>query len=336
MLVEKCLQCGKIIHMAESCYCCGNESDFEQINLEVKVNESVLSEYNLLSDLLAKGNYKSVIEHSWKVLEWEPRCSSVFWYRLLASYQCKDVQELISKGFDCANPDFSNALRLAEGIEQQAYLSLQEKMRSLANKLEKVVNIRAEEIRTKKELLELPTRIEMKFDGYRDKTFKLWRELEKIEQDICILAEKISVLEHEHKESLQKAENAVSRFRNNTAKIQRCTFGEFRKIQLQICEVIYLSEKAKKQLECIKEKHPWILQYQERQDKKQVIIKEISEEIESFERYCKSIKEVNEDIMRTEEQYQEAINAARKGDVEAVEKIYGEEVVMAAMIASEM
>lgn len=300
MMIVKCPKCKKMIHKIGSCPYCGNSLGFENANEIIEIHSNVAKEYSELSLLLASGKFTELIEKCGIVLEWMPKCSSVFWMRLLAKNGCKTDAELIEKGLNCNDSaDFYNAVRYGSQIEKNVYESVKALIEGIKLSLEAEVVKHEYEEKEATPILKYQNEFNMQVQHAYKELFDLWAQLKLIEQEMYGIEEDLKFLSNEHLIMLEKSKNAVNEIKVETCELSECTSKKLNEYLVDLGNYLSLSDLNKKELDLIRKNHPWIERFNKKVQEREKIIKKISSklsELKSHKNQVLSIVSKYEDI----------------------------------------
>ena len=303
-MIVKCPECKKMIHKIGSCPYCGNSLGFENANEIIEIHSNVAKEYSELSLLLASGKFTELIEKCGIVLKWMPKCSSVFWMRLLAKNGCKTDAELIEKGLNCNDSaDFYNAVRYGSQTEKNVYESVKTLIEEIKLSLEtEVVNHEYEE-KEATSILKYQNEFNMQIQHAHKELFDLWAQLELIEQEMYGIEEDLKFLSNEHLITLEKSKNAVNEIKAETCELNECTAKKLNEYLVDLGNYLSLSDSNKKDLEFIRKNHPWIEKFNKKAQEREKISKKISSKLSELKSYKNQVLSVVSKFEYVEKQH---------------------------------
>lgn len=287
MTIVKCPKCGKMIHKAEMCPYCGNSAGFESVDEKVEVHENVAVEYAELPSLLADGKFVELIEKSRVVLQWMPKCSSVFWMRLLAKNECKTDAEIIEKGLNCDDAsDFYNAVRYGSQVERATYESVKNLIESIRTAFETVIAKHEYEEKAATPIVRCQVEFASELKERRKELFDLWSQLEKTEQEMYVIEQDCKLLANEYRIALESSRNEANQIKAQSYKLNECTAEELHKYLVRLENVLSLSDASKKELDLMRKQLPCVENFNSKVQESEKIRKQISlklSELKSFE-----------------------------------------------------
>lgn len=307
MNIVKCPKCNKHIHKSERCMFCGNTVGFQEVSIE-EIHKNVLTDYSHINYLVETKKFEEAIELSYKVLEWMPNSAETFWLRLLAKNKCTTDIELIRNGFDSeGDSDFCNALRFAKGEAVEVYRGIGEIVKKIKNELKNELAKNERKLKSETEILSIKSSIVGEVEARKSKLFELWGELDKIEQSMIEIEMDCKSLAQEHISGLERTAKSASLLKNEIYKLDECTLDSLNSYQVKLGAILKQSDQSKLDLLDIKNKHPWIKDYNDLVVKRDEKEKQIKSELSSLKNYENVVKQTIAKIDTIEKEHNEAV-----------------------------
>lgn len=307
MIIVRCSKCGALLHKSERCFLCGNVNGFDECYIDSDIHENVKHEYENLELLISAEKYEDALNLSYLILEWMPNSSSVFWLRLMAKNKCKSDEELVRKGFcyeDSA--DYYNACKFANELQKAAYGSVIQKIDAVKSSLlEKIWEYEYRE-KEKLSILQYQEDIPSEMKKYENTLFSLWTKLEKTELDIKVIEKDFQLLVQEYDQTLLNANDAALSLKSKTYKLSECSEEEYYTFQIQLDDLLHLTEQASSTVEMMKNQHPWLTDYKNYLTKRDDLCSQIASELNKLKNYQTNIKSTINSFEDIEEKSQNA------------------------------
>lgn len=324
MMMVKCQKCGKTIHKAEKCLYCGNPSDFLVLDEMDNIHENVAMEYAELPSLLAAGKFSQLIEKSRVVLRWMPRCSSVFWMRLLAKNGCKTDAELIENGVSCDDAaDFYNAYRYGSPTEKASYDNVKELIEIIRSSFEAVIVKHEYEEKAATRIVRSQSEFASEIQLRRKELFDLWSQLEKVEQEMYVIEQDCKLLMNEHKLSLDRAKSEAAQIKSQVYRLNECTADELHKYLVCLGNVLNQSDVSKKEIELMRKQLPWIGTFNNKVQERERINSQITAKLSDLRAYESRVKSTVSEIERIEKRHQLALRLVANYDFKSAKLLLG-------------
>lgn len=324
MMIVTCCKCKKKIHKFDKCPYCGNSAEFEDVNEIINVHENVFTEYSELSTLLSSKKFDQLIEESRTILKWMPKCSSVFWIRLLAKNECKTDAELIQKGINCADSaDFYNAYRYGTPDEKSAYADIKNLIEKVYTGLKNAIITHEYEEKAATSIIKCQKEFNFKLEEKSKELFTLWKRLEKVEQDMYVIEQECKLLLNEHKISLKDTENKADRMKIKINPLRECTYEEFHKYVVGLGNILNQSEVSKKEIELMRKQLPWIEKFNGKVREREEINLQITSKLSDLKSYENRVKSTVSEVEHIEKRHQFALRMLADYDFKSTIALLG-------------
>lgn len=327
MKIVKCSKCGKYFHKASQCIYCGNTDGFEDV-FEEEVHENVAQEYIQMESFVKDKKYSEAIHLSYTILEWMPSLAGVFWLRLLAKNKCTNAGDLIRKGFPCdTDPDFCNALIFSSGIEHTVYENIQTIVFKIRDSL--LESIKDDEYKRKNEtdIIHIWETMQGEIDRRKEKLFSLWGDLETIENSLFLLETECQLLTEEYQTSLNQTAQAARRIESAISPKKEGTEKSLYSIQVDLGNVLQLSESSRCSIETLKKQHPWVKEFNDLVSQRDLQLELINSEFEELQNYERSVEQWIAEVENIESCHKAALAAVRQCEFANSESLLGTDAV---------
>lgn len=325
MIITKCEKCGALMHKADRCLTCGSTSGFTKIDTTLIVHENVREEYESLIQLVQNKKFNEALDVSKVILEWMPSCSDVFWLRFLAKNNCATDEELVRNGASCEDSaDYHNAVLFASEIQKQVYLNVSERIASIKEALTQQIIEHEYSEKNDTAILQIQASFPDEIEAYRKKLFQLWQELKQVEGEMLVIEKDCRLLINEHKAALEVASTEAASIKSKTYRLEQCTAEEFHKYQTRFGELLYSSEQAKSSIESMRNQHPWVETYNTLIKKRDGIVSQIDNELNSLKAYENRVQSTIAEIERIEMRHTAALISITKYKFAEIKSLIGE------------
>lgn len=333
MIITECDKCGKLMHKADRCFTCGNTSGFTKTDSTVMIHENVRDEYENLERLVQNGKFTEALALSKLVLEWMPNCSDVFWLRLLAKSGCDSDEALIRKGVSCEDSaDYHNAVMFANETQKKVYTSVAAKISAVKKVLTRYITEHEYSEKNNTAIVQIQSEFPSKIESRRKKLFQLWEELQQVEAQMVAVEKDCLLLIKEHKETLDRAISEAASIKATAYKMDQCTAEQLHKYQTQLGDLLYLSEQAKASIDSMRKQHPWMGTYNALVTKRDGIVSQINNEINTLKTYESRVQSTVSEIERIEARHTAALVSVTKYNFSEIRSLLGENRFMSAYV----
>ena len=333
MIITKCDKCGELMDKAGRCLACGNISCFTMLDSTLTIHENVKDEYENLENLVKNGKFTEALGLSKVVLKWMPNCSDVFWLRLLAKNRCDSDEALIRKGVSCEDSsDYYNAVMFANKTQKKVYLSVAAKISAVKKVLSRYITEHEYCEKNNTMIVQIQSEFPSKIESHRKKLFQLWEELRQVEVQMVSVEKDCLLLVREHKETLDRASSEASSIKAATYKMDECSAEQLHKYQIQFDNLLYLSEQAETSIDSMRKQHPWMETYHVLVTKRDSIISQINNEINTLKAYERRVQSTVSEIERIEARHSAALVSATKYNFAEIRSLLGENRFMSAYV----
>lgn len=333
MIITKCDKCGELMHKAERCFACGNTSGFTKLDSTLIIHENIKDEYENLEHLVKNGKFTEALTLSKVVLEWMPNYSDVFWLRLLAKNRCDSDEALIRKGVSCEeSSDYYNAVMFANKAQKKVYLSVAAKISAVKKVLSQYITEHEYSEKSNTTIMQIQSEFPAKIESHRKKLFQLWEELRQVEGQMVSVEKDCLLLVREHKETLNKASSEAVSIKAATYMMDECSAEQLHKYQTQFGNLLYQSEQAKTSIDSMRKQHPWMGTYNTLVAKRDSIISQISNEINTLKAYESRVQSTVSEIERIEARHTAALVSVTKYNFAEIRSLLGESRFMSAYV----
>lgn len=310
MEIVRCSKCGKYIHKATQCYHCCNSADFHEVSNPL-VHKNVAQDYVKMEILINDKKYNEAISLSYRILEWMPFSSSLYWLRLLAKNNCSTAIELIRKGFPCdTDSDFLNALDYSTGEEHDSYRDIQNAISDIRTSLKKEIRAHKYNCIKKTNIINLRKTMQSEIDRRKQDLFSSWYDLEAIEQSLSEIEADCRLLIKDHQESMENAVQEALSIKKEVEKSTECTAYVRHSRMTRMGSVLQQYTSAKDSILRIKAQHPWVKDFQELVSRRNAKEKALNSYITDLQDYEQSIQSVLNEIVRIETVHENAYISA--------------------------
>lgn len=333
MIITKCDKCGALMHKADRCFACGNTSGFTKTDFTVTIHENVRDEYEKLERLVKNEKFTEALALSKLVLEWMPNCSDVFWLRLLAKNGCDSDEALIRKGFSYEDSaDYHNAVMFANETQKKVYISVATKISAVKKVLTQYITEHEYSEKNNTAIVQIQSEFPSEIESRRKRLFQLWGELQQIEAQMVTVEKDCLLLSKEHKETLDRASSEAASIKVTAYKMDQCTAEQLHKYQTQFGDLLYQSEQAKASIDSMRKQHPWMGTYSALVTKRDEIVSQINNELDSLKTYESSVQSTVSEIERIEERHTAALASVTKYSFSEIRSLLGENRFMSAYV----
>lgn len=331
MIITKCDKCGELMHKADRCFACGSTIGFTKVDSTLNIHENVKDEYEKLERLVENEKYDEALTLSKLVLEWMPSCSDVFWLRLLAKNHCNIDEALIRKGISCEDSaDYHNAVVYANGTQKKVYTGVAFKIASVKKVLTQYITEHEYSEKANTAIIQIQSEYPAEVESHRKRLFQLWEELEQIEGKIVSVEKDCLLLVHEYKVTLDKSNFEAASIKAKAFKMEQCSAEDFHKYQIQFGELLYQSEQAKNSIDSIRRQHTCMETYNALVKKRDDLVSQINNEINSFKSYENRVQLTVSEIERIEARHIAALISVTKYNFYEIRSLLGENRFMSA------
>lgn len=323
MRIVKCLKCGNYIHKTDKCFFCGNVDGFGEIEMPI-VHKNVLEEYLQVESFVKNRKFKEAISSSYKVIEWMPDLSGIFWFRFLAKNKCVSASEVIKKGSCCEeDADFCNALMFSTASEHSAYLNIQKAMEIVKTVLKGAVCKHEYDCKTRTGVLGIKRTIDSEISDRREKIFSLWSDLVGMECKLQALEMDCDLVSKEHREVLKKSEVAATVLLKEVSLLKECTAKEHYKYGIKMQNIVKQSGEAKKILDDYEKQYPCIREFNEMLSKRNWQVQCIEKELVSLKQYEDFVRKTLMEIDEIEKIHKKVFLEVEKYNFQAAVDLLG-------------
>lgn len=327
MKILKCNSCGKYLHDTTMCHFCGNKNDFEEIENK-DVHSNVEKKYIEALEALHHRRFNTVLEITYDIIEWMPKCSEIYWLRLLAINQCTKDSELIHKGSLLEkSSDYFNALTFADEIEKQVYTNVEMLINGIRDNMLKTIKKKEYESKKHTEIIKFKENMQQRLKEQEQKLFELWEELEQIELTLHSLELDCNLLINEYWDMILKAKDQALEMKNRLYKLEECTDEERHIYQIQLGTILQQAESSYKSIDGIKQRHPWVIKFLEGVSTRNMQVEKISKELVELKRYETEIERKIKEFEEIDRKYKEAIKYTQECEFEKVIKLLNDKEI---------
>lgn len=331
MIITKCDKCGELMHKADKCFSCGSTIGFTKVDSTLNVHENVKDEYENLERLVRNEKYDEALALSKLILEWMPSCSDVFWLRFLAKNHCNTDEALIRKGVSCEDSaDYHNAVMYANETQKKVYTGVADKIASVKKVLTQYITEHEYSEKASTAIIQIQSEYSTEIESHRKKLLQLWEELKQIESQMVSVEKDCLLLIHEHKMALDKSNSEATSIKAKAYKMEQCSAEDLHKYQIQFGELLYQSEQAKNSIDSMKRQHPWVETYNALAKKRDDLVSQINNEINSLKSYESRVQSTVSEIERIEARHIAALISVTKYNFSEIRSLLGENRFMSA------
>lgn len=324
MKIVVCPNCGKKIHIAKKCMYCGNSNNFQKISLIERIHENAIEEYSQLDELLKKRSFDQLLEKSKFVLKWMPTKSEIFWLRILAKNKCSSDSELVKKGVSLENSaDYYNAQKYASHDEKEVYTSIFELMNKIQKEFDLAVDIHEREEKEETSILRLQIEFAEEISKQKKDLFNLWSKLEKTEQEMFNVEQFCKLVGNEHIDTLTKLKVNAETIKNETYKLNECTYKEYYYFQVKLDNILNQLDQSKKEMNSMRKHHPYVLKFKELENSRNELCKTISSDLSNLKSQKKRYQSILLEIEKIEKRHQLAKKDLSKYSFQSMYSLLG-------------
>ena len=292
MKLVKCT-CGTLLPESRTCVACGKSDTLTWIELPAP-DERAAEAYLKLESSVAAGDFRAAESAFYEVVEWMPDRGDVYWLELLAVEECRDVVELLCKGFNPKKSHaFLNALQYSEGEEHAAYVRVKELLLAEQKVLLAVLPSALHRMKVNTGLPELQKEMHTELARRKAELVRLWSELEENEYMARCQHLTLQLAGAEEKRVLEEAAGQADALCN---KINRNGPGYDERLKL--AEVELLTAQTDEGRSSV---HPWLRAERGRMKKAQQQAEAINQAIADLKAYEavleQGLKRYNEAVM---------------------------------------
>lgn len=311
MKIVKCSKCGRVLYKATRCLYCGNLSDFQDLS-DINPHPNAAMDFAHLEVLISEKKFEDAYKASNSVLEWMPNSSAVFWLRLLAKNHCADESYLVCKGFSCEDSDFYNALRFSSDEEHAFFVDIQRIENELKDALLKAILIHEHRCKSETDIMSVHKDMQGEIDRRKQRLVALWEDLSKVETSLYSIEADCRLLENEYKTELMTASQTAASVKSDTYHLDECTAEKRHSYQVKMGNALLQSTSAKDSMDNMRNNHPWVKSFANLTEKRNHIIKDIDNELESLKTYEQNVQRTIDEIALIEDRHRIATENVEK------------------------
>ena len=301
MKLVKCT-CGTLLPESRTCVACGKSDTLTWIELPAP-DERAAEAYQKLESSVAAGNFHAAENAFYEVIEWMPDRGDVYWLGLLALEECRDVGELLCKGFNPGKGSaFLNALQYSEGEEHAAYVRVKELLQAEQKVLLAVLPRALHRMKVNTGLPELQKEMQAELARRKAELVRLWSELEENEYMAYCQHLTLQLAGAEEERVLEEAVGQVNSVCNKVNIMRGLELHELADYQAKLAGIEFLAaQAAEERTGETGSSHPWLRAERGRMKKAQQQAEAINQAIAGLKAYEaeleQGLKRYNEAVM---------------------------------------
>ncbi len=312
----KNLECRRIQLAAEHCRYC-EMSALEPIGT-IGVHERMIAGYEYACALISNSDFHGALAMLNQVKQWSPKEPGVYYYRMMAKFECTTESELLAHGFDCREEhgdiDFYLARKFAKEFQMKNESEFFARMETVENKIQQALEAAEREafekelLAKRNEMLHFKSELEAMQDSlFQKQKEKLVLELEKSNlhsqlRSLCYAKENTS---------LKDAAAKVKDIGEEIESLDKATL-ESDMVHTYYVDIFAAMRKAVEagdQLERCRSQHPWQWEIQMLSKKQAALDAEIAEMQEALLTLREEVSELMEAYSSLEADYAEVMDA---------------------------